>query len=76
MIGVEIYDGDLIVAKVCNEVNNGDIVVACIEDSATVKTYYKKGGKVVLHPENPKYDDIYPEELIIQGIVKHVILSF
>lgn len=76
MIGVGIYDGDLIVATICNEAKNGDIVVALIDDSATVKTYYKRNGKHVLHPENPEYDDIYPENLVIQGIVKHNIHSF
>ncbi len=76
MTGVGIYDGDLIVAKICSEAKNGDIVVALIDDSATVKTYYKRNGKIVLHPENPEYDDIYPENLVIQGIVKHTIHSF
>ncbi len=76
MTGVGIYDGDLIVASICNEAKNGDVVVALIDDSATVKTYYKKNGKHILHPENPEYEDILPENLIIQGIVKHTIHSF
>lgn len=76
MIGVGINDGDLIVAEICNHADEGQIVVALIDDSATVKTLKRKNGKVILHPENPKLADIEPENLIIQGVVKHIIHSF
>jgi len=76
MIGVGINDGDLIVAEICNTAENGDIVVALLGDSATVKTFYKKKNHFVLHAENPKYEDIITKELVIQGVVKHVIHSF
>ena len=76
MEGVGIKDGDLIVADITNTAESGDIVVALIDDSATVKTYYKKKGNHILHPENPKYEDIIPDELVIQGVVKHVIHNF
>lgn len=76
MIGAGIKDGDLIVAAITNVADEGEIVVALLDDSATVKTYYRKNGKHVLHAENPKYEDIITEELIIQGVVKHVIHSF
>ena len=76
MTGVGIFDGDLIVAQICNTANEGDIVVALINDSATVKTYHRKKDYAILHPENPKYDDIITKDFIIQGIVKHVIHSF
>lgn len=73
MIGVGIHDGDLIVARPSDTAENGDIVVAIVEDSATVKKYYKRGNKIVLHPENPDFDDIIVDNCIIQGIVKKVI---
>ncbi len=76
MIGVGINDGDLIVAEICNTAENGDIVVALLGDSATVKRFYKKRNHFVLHAENPKYEDIITKELVIQGVVKHVIHSF
>lgn len=76
MIGAGIYDGDLVVATICNDAKDGDIVVALIDSEATLKRFYKRNGSVILHPENPKYEDIIPEELVIQGIVKHVIHSY
>ncbi|MBR3885703.1 MAG: repressor LexA [Clostridia bacterium] len=76
MEGVGIHDGDLIVAAISNTAESGEIVVALIDDSATVKTYYRRNGKHILHAENPKYEDIITKELTIQGVVKHVIHSF
>ena len=76
MTGVGINDGDLIVAEICDTADEGDIVVALLEDSATVKTLYKKNGHIYLHPENPNYKDILADNVIIQGIVKHNIHSF
>ena len=51
MINVGIYDGDQILVQEQSTANNGDIVVALIEDSATVKTYYKEDGYYRLQPE-------------------------
>lgn len=76
MTGVGINDGDLIVAEICDTADEGDIVVALLEDSATVKTLHKKNGHIYLHPENPNYKDILADNVIIQGIVKHNIHSF
>jgi len=76
MIGAGIYNGDLIVATITNNAVDGEIVVALINDSATVKRLFRKKGYAILHPENPKYKDIITKELTIQGVVKHVIHSF
>lgn len=76
MIGVGINDGDIIVAEICNQADNGQIVVALIDDSATVKTFYKKKEHIILHPENPKYQDIITKDVVIQGIVRHVIHTY
>lgn len=76
MIGVGIFDGDLIVAKRCETAESGDIVVARVDDTATVKTLERKNGKNILHPANPLFKDIETDNLAIQGIVKHVIHSF
>ena len=75
MTGIGINDGDLIFSTITNDAKNGDIVVALIDDSATVKRLYKKKGYAILHPENPKYEDIKTKNLIIQGVVKYVVRS-
>ena len=58
MIGAGINDGDLIVATITNFADDGEIMVALINDSAMVKRLYRKNGYAILHAENPKYDDI------------------
>lgn len=75
MADVGIREGDLLVVKKCETAENGDIVVALIEDSATVKRFYKEKDHVVLHPENPSYDDIITKDVKILGIVKQYIHS-
>ena len=75
MEGVGIREGDLLVVKKCESADNGDIVVALLEDSATVKTFYRKKDHIVLHPENDRYDDIITKDVKILGIVKQFIHS-
>jgi len=53
-----IIDGDVVVVKPQPVAKNGDIVVALLDDEATVKTYVASKGKAILRPENPDYDDI------------------
>ncbi|HIT61862.1 MAG TPA: repressor LexA [Candidatus Caccovivens faecavium] len=77
MVGVGIFDGDLIFYLPTNIANDGDIVVALIGDeAATVKRYFKRKEGVVLHPENPSYQDIITKDVKIQGIVKRVVRCF
>ena len=52
MINVGIYDGDYVLVEQCNTARNGDMVVALVDDSATVKTFYKEDGYYRLQPEN------------------------
>ncbi|MDO5539838.1 MAG: transcriptional repressor LexA [Eubacteriales bacterium] len=58
MINAGIFDGDQILVQQQNTARNGDIVVALIDDSATVKTYYKEDGYYRLQPENDTMDPI------------------
>lgn len=58
MINVGIFDGDQVLVKQQNTAENGDIVVALVEDSATVKTFYKEKGYYRLQPENDNMDPI------------------
>ena len=69
MIQAGIMDGDYVVVRKQQEANNGDIVVAMIEDSATVKRFYKEHGHFRLQPENPIMDPIYTDEVTILGKV-------
>jgi len=69
MINVGIFNGDSIFVEVTNTARNGDIVVALIEDSATVKTFYKENGHIRLQPENDYMDPIIVDDCQILGKV-------
>ena len=69
MINAGIFNGDQIFVKQCNTANNGDQVVALIDDSATVKTYYKENGHIRLQPENDTMDPIIVDDCVILGKV-------
>lgn len=78
MIDAGIFDGDKIVVRKQPNVENGEIAVALVEDSATVKRFYRKNGKIVLHPENEALADmIYsPEEVQILGKVVGLVRNY
>ncbi len=67
MLGAGILDGDILFAEKTPVARNGDIVVALIEDEATVKTFYKENGHFRLQPENDIFDPIIVNELVIIG---------
>lgn len=67
MINAGIYDGDILFVEKTPTARNGDIVVALIEDEATVKTFYKENGHFRLQPENDAFEPIIVNELIILG---------
>lgn len=69
MIEVGIHDGDLVLIAKQNTAKDGDIVVALLEDEATVKTFYKEKDCFRLQPENRYLKAIYVNELIILGKV-------
>ncbi len=69
MINAGILDGDYIIVRRQPEANNGDIVVAMIDDSATVKRFYKENGHFRLQPENNTMQPILADEVTILGKV-------
>jgi len=74
MINAGILEGDLVIVRPAREVRSGDIVVALLHDEATVKRFMQINSRRYLKPENPKYQNIYPEdEWTIQGKVVGVI---
>lgn len=76
MINADIHDKDIIIVSRQDTANNGDIVVALIDDSATVKRFYKKDNCIVLHPENDQMQDMIFDDVAILGIVKGLIRKF
>ena len=69
MINAGIFNGDSIFIHACNTAENGDTVVALVDDSATVKTYYKENGHYRLQPENDTMEPIILDEVEILGKV-------
>ena len=76
MINAGIFSGDQLFVNSCNTARNGEIVVALIDDSATVKTYYKEDGHIRLQPENDSMDPIIVNDCRILGKVFGVFRIF
>ena len=76
MINVGILDGDNILVQRQKDARNGDIVVALVDDSATVKTFYRENGHVRLQPENDSMDPIIVPDCEILGKVFGVFRFF
>ena len=73
MINAGILDGDLLFVSSCNSAENGEIVVALIDDSATVKRFYREKDHIRLQPENDAMDPIIVEHCVILGKVFGVL---
>lgn len=73
MVNAGIYDGDIVIVEKTPVAENGEIVVAMIEDEATVKRFYKENGHFRLQPENDRMDPIIVDEVIILGKVKSLV---
>lgn len=76
MINVGILDGDNILVQRQKDARNGDIVVALVDDSATVKTFYRENGHIRLQPENDTMDPIIVPDCEILGKVFGVFRFF
>lgn len=75
MINAGIFDGDYIVVREQHDAHNGEIVVALIEDSATVKTFYREKDRIRLQPENDTMEPIYAINPTILGRVTGLFRS-
>lgn len=69
MLNAGIHDGDLVVVERTPVARNGEIIVALIDDEATVKTFYKEAGHFRLQPENDAYEPIIVDEVTVLGKV-------
>ena len=79
MIEAGIFDGDQVVIRKANDANNGEIVVALIDNNeATLKRIFKRGQQVALQPENSNYKTVIygPDRIQIQGVLKQLIRSY
>lgn len=76
MINAGIFDGDTILVEKCQTARNGDMVVALVEDSATVKTFYREADHIRLQPENDSMDPIIVPDCQILGKVFGVFRFF
>jgi len=69
MINAGIFDGDMVLVEQRNYARNGEMIVALVEDGATVKTFYKEEGVIRLQPENDFMDPIIVPDCQILGKV-------
>lgn len=76
MINAGIFHGDNILVRQQPTASNGDMVVALLDDSATVKTYYKENGHYRLQPENDTMEPIITDDVTVLGIVFGVFRLF
>lgn len=76
MIDAGISKGDLLVVRRQTAANDGDIVVALIDNDATLKRIYHKDGKIILHPENKQMNDIVLDKCNVQGVLVGCIKKY
>ena len=76
MINAGILDDDIVIVNRTPVAENGEIVVALVEDSATVKRFYKENGHYRLQPENDDYEPIIVDEVILLGKVISLIRNY
>lgn len=77
MVEDGILDGDYVVVERAEEAENGDIVVAMVDNNlATLKRFYNENGRIVLKPANAQMEPIYPNSITIQGRVVGLIRKF
>ena len=79
MVGVGIYEGDLLIVDKSLSANSGDIVIALVDGGLTVKRLIMRGEQVILKPENPKCKEIEfkdGQELQIWGVVISSVQTF
>lgn len=77
MIDEQIRDGDLVVAERRETARDGETVVALLDDGeATLKKFYRDGGRFRLQPANPSYSPIYLDSVRIQGVVIGVLRTY
>ena len=75
MIDVGIFDGDIVIVRETANSHNGEIVVAMIDEGATVKTFYQEKDCIRLQPQNPALEPIFTRDAKILGVVTGLFRS-
>ena len=76
MINAGIVDGDLAIIKQQTTAEDGDIVVAIIDDSVTLKRFFKEATRIRLQAENPDFNPIYCQDVKVLGKLSHIIREY
>ena len=76
MINAGILDGDLAVVEQASTAQDGQIIVAVIDDAITLKRYYKEAERIRLQPENPQFQAIYCSYVRIVGILSNIVRTY
>jgi repressor LexA len=76
MIGAGIMDGDTAIIAQQPLAENGEIVVAMVEEAVTLKRFYREHNRIQLKSENPAYPPIYTREARILGKLAHIVRSY
>ncbi len=76
MINAGILDGDLAVVEQASTAQDGQIIVAVIDDAITLKRYYKEAERIRLQPENPNFQAIYCTDVRIVGILSNIVRTY
>lgn len=76
MVGAGIMDGDIAVISQQPTAENGDIVVAMVDDAVTLKRFYRETNRVQLKSENPAYPPIYTQDVRILGKLAHLMRAY
>lgn len=76
MIDAGILDGDVAIIEKCETAHNGQIVVAFIDDSVTLKRFFKEDLRVRLQPENKDFNPIYTTDVKILGVLSNIIRTY
>ena len=76
MLNAGILDGDLAVVEQASTADNGQIIVAVIEDAITLKRYFKEPQRIRLQPENPAFQPIYCTDVRIVGILSNIVRTY
>ncbi len=73
---IGIFNGDKVIIRKQETAENGEIIAALVDDSATVKRFFKRDGKFILHPENAAYNDIIVDDVSVLGKVIGLIRKY
>lgn len=76
MIDAGILNGDIAIIKQQEVANDGEIVVALIEDSVTLKRFFRESARVRLQPENKEYNPIYCQNIRILGVLSNIFRTY